>query len=1053
MTLETQLIDIPFSGGVDEKTRPELVAPPNFLTLQNHRQIRTGSYQKRPGHTALSRALISGPLIPIGKRLLAYKDETIQTDGAHLYTRSQTAGAWAAVAGLAPQLQITDQPVVSLQGAVSGYDSVYLGGYHVAAHSIPRAGLGAPTNHSVIVTIIDGATGAVVIAPTNLTPTVLTGVAPWIRLVTVGTVVVLLYSPDGAVGNVIRFSWIDTASASTLNTGWATPANLVTDTSVTSGIPHVFDACSLGGTFVLAYVNNTVGLATTTVTVRSYNSAMVQQAVSSVACSAAAAYLGPGCLSISGGAADALFLGYPLNNGTVFTVIGLNPSTLATSATAGTIAVVTGTVTRMCGVIWTSAGNGTVVFNDSDAGGASANTRLYTRQFSVLAGQITANGAPIINQGINIDSRPFSVAGRIFCTARPTAGINSDPGQLWLVDLTQTVSDYGVGFGKPNLRIAGNITPRLAYGGFQLGAVGSGGVGSIMATTVSSISATKFVLASATRKNATGSSLDLVTLDFGATNVAQSAVLGESLALAGAPPSHYDGVRVSEIGFFQKPVINTTVAVGVGTNVTGVYKYIAVYEQIDARGQWHQSSPSDPLTGVGGTNTSWILSVSSLQATNRVDFLTSDSPSPVRIALYRTGDKGNVYYRVHAMGTTNDPSTNFVTLPEDNHLTSQLGAPLYTQPGLPNQAQVKVTPPCFSSMVAHGDRLFGADGKTLWYSGQSVYGEGYWFADIFQFTIETGGAITALASMDGALVVFKRNAICFIDGQGPADNGSGGEFSPPQFIATDVGCTEPRSVVLTPDGIIFQSLRGFELLTRARQLSPFFGNHVEVSQNANPVTTSAVLDEAKGVVNFTCLPTEASATGITLAYNMVFRSWTSSTIGDGSITNAGARSAVMVGQNAGTTPVRVWLQTSSGSIFQESASAYLDNGAWVTTTMETAWIHENGVAGFQNVISAVLQAQSLTDHDLTIQVAYDYSASYTDTHTWTAAQIAALTTARATLQFDLTLPECNAFRVKVTDATPSSGVVGTGQGPALFGLQILGGTSGAFVPLPEANRQ
>ncbi len=170
----------------------------------------------------------------------------------------------------------------------------------------------------------------------------------------------------------------------------------------------------------------------------------------------------------------------------------------------------------------------------------------------------------------------------------------------------------------------------------------------------------------------------------------------------------------------------------------------------------------------------------------------------------------------------------------------------------------------------------------------------------------------------------------------------------------------------------------------------------------------------------------------------------------------------MWGQNPGTVAIRSWLD-SSGIVYQESTTAYTDNAAWVTSTMEMAWLRigsgnagaflSSMTAAFQMAVGAILQAQALTGHDLTISVGYDYAASYTDTHTWTAAEIAAFTTNRETLQFDLSNPECTAFRLKITDATPSSGSVGTGQGAVLFGLLADGGTNGKFALLPEENRK
>ena len=580
MTVETQLIDVPISGGVDEKTRAELVSPPSFAQLINLRQIKRGSYQKRFGHTLVSNVTLSGSVVPACKRLIAYKDELLQTNNLNLYTRGTTTGAWTATTGMAPQLQITDQPVVALQSAVGSYDCLYLNGYYILAYTLSQT---AGANYSIFATIIDAANGAVVAAPFNVTNGVVNGVAPWIRLVSAGNVAVLVYSSDGTYGASISRSWVSLASNATINTGWAAVATLVTDTSATAGIPHVFDACTVGANFVLAYVNNTTGVATTTVTLRSYDSTIVQQAVSSVACSAAAAFNGPRCLSISGNAADTIFMAYPLNDTAVFQVVGLNPTTLVANATPLTVVTVTNASVTGCAVLWTGTGTGIVLCGDGTTGTPG---RMNIRTFQVSAGAVIGVSGYLTCQGFNFDSRPFLSNGRAYATVRPTAGGTPipDPNQLLLVDLTQTVTDFQNGFGKPYLRVVGNITPRLAYGGHFAGMTGGSG-NCIMPTSVAAVSATKFVVASPALKNAVSSSLDLVTLDWGATNLSQPCILGETVALGGSPPSFYDGVRASEIGFFQRPLITGFAFSGIG--LTGTYKYIAVYEQIDARGQWH----------------------------------------------------------------------------------------------------------------------------------------------------------------------------------------------------------------------------------------------------------------------------------------------------------------------------------------------------------------------------------------------------------------------------------------------------------------------------------
>src|SRR5208283_5242873 len=76
------------------------------------------------------------------------------------------------------------------------------------------------------------------------------------------------------------------------------------------------------------------------------------------------------------------------------------------------------------------------------------------------------------------------------------------------------------------------------------------------------------------------------------------------------------------------------------------------------------------------------------------------------------------------------------------------------------------------------------------------------------------GPITALAPMDGNLVIFKKNAIYYINGTGPDNTGANSQYSQPLFISSTVGCINTNSIVFTDSGLIFQSDKGLWLLGR-----------------------------------------------------------------------------------------------------------------------------------------------------------------------------------------------------------------------------------------------
>ena len=68
--------------------------------------------------------------------------------------------------------------------------------------------------------------------------------------------------------------------------------------------------------------------------------------------------------------------------------------------------------------------------------------------------------------------------------------------------------------------------------------------------------------------------------------------------------------------------------------------------------------------------------------------------------------------------------------------------------------------------------------------------------------------------MDDKLIIFKKDAIYYITGTGPDNTGANGTFSDATFITSTVGCANPSSIVLMPNGIMFQSDKGIWLLDR-----------------------------------------------------------------------------------------------------------------------------------------------------------------------------------------------------------------------------------------------
>jgi hypothetical protein len=137
---------------------------------------------------------------------------------------------------------------------------------------------------------------------------------------------------------------------------------------------------------------------------------------------------------------------------------------------------------------------------------------------------------------------------------------------------------------------------------------------------------------------------------------------------------------------------------------------------------------------------------------------------------------------------------------------------LYTTGGVLDN----VAPPGCKAMCVHQNRLVigGADDATVvWFTKELSPTDAPGFNDTLTLTIEAGGAVTGLASMNSNLFIFKENDIYVVAGTMPDATGQSSSLSEPTRLPHGIGCTDPRSVIATPIGIFFRSGRSIEILT------------------------------------------------------------------------------------------------------------------------------------------------------------------------------------------------------------------------------------------------
>jgi len=434
-----------------------------------------------------------------------------------------------------------------------------------------------------------------------------------------------------------------------------------------------------------------------------------------------------------------------------------------------------------------------------------------------------------------------------------------------------------------------------------------------------------------------------------------SSEIANTLHLTGGQLWMYDGVRPVEHGFqvWPEDIQVTTAATG-GLITAQEYNYVFTYEWTDNQGNLHRSAPSIPIsvitTGAVSTNT---LYVPTLRITDKI------SPNPVRIVGYRWSTAQQVYYQFTSITAPvlNNTAIDFVVITDTNADSAILGNTLlYTQGGVIEN----IAAPASTVSALFKNRLFIVDAEDrnlLWYSKQVIEAVPVEMSDLFTiYVAPTSGAqgstgpITALSAMDDKLIIFKRDAIYYVTGTGPDNTGANNDFSDPIYITSSVGCANQASIVLMPNGIMFQSDKGIWLLDRSLG-TQYIGAPVE-SFNAIPVKSAVSIpgtNQVRFILN----------NDVTLMYDYFYAQW-------GTFSNLRAISSTLYNQT------QVYLN-AFGQILQETPNYYLDDSKPVLMSVGTGPISVAGLRGFERFYFMYLLGTYITPFKLNVGISYDFS--------------------------------------------------------------------------------
>ncbi len=449
--------------------------------------------------------------------------------------------------------------------------------------------------------------------------------------------------------------------------------------------------------------------------------------------------------------------------------------------------------------------------------------------------------------------------------------------------------------------------------------------------------------------------------------------IGNDLHITGGFLSMYDGYLPVEHNFFLWPdptqsavtdswswstTGGSIAAQPDGATNASAYFYQYVYEWTDNQGNAFRSSPSIPvaITTTGNLTTGSItLQIPTLRLTMKV-------ANPVKIVIYRWSVQQQNYYQVTSITspTLNSTTTDSVTFVDTLSDASILGNNLiYTTGGVIED----VNAPASNILSLFDSRLWlvnAEDPNVLWYSKQVIEATPVEMSDLFTKFIPpttatqgSTGPITSLAPMDDKLIIGKKNAFLYINGTGPDNTGANNQYSEPIFITATVGCSNQKSFVLIPQGLMFQSDKGIWLLDRSLNTS-YIGAPVE-DFTIGATVLSAVNVPETNQVRFIL------DTGITLMYDYYYGQW-------GTFTGIPAISSCIFQQMHS-------FINEFGEVYQESPNYYQDGSNPVLISFKTGPLRLSDLQGYQRSYFFYLLGKYISPHKLKLDIAYDYDVN------------------------------------------------------------------------------
>lgn len=991
----SQLLQFPFTTGVDEGVDPRLAKPGTLKSLKNYVWNKDGLLEKRFGTTAVVQDILPSGTISSAKRLAGYRDMLCLVTGQHLYTYSDRGG-WID-GGSVPEVGLTWPTSTAVNP--SGVQSCDLGrtsdGLLVLA-----CVKGDPTSADIAVSEVGELT--IQISEPNGQTQVMTVASnvSFCRVLTFGTDWIVVYSNDAN-----ELNQVDAAGTITLlaNDGFD---------GTWSYIP--FDACmteDASGDFLLAYEDTGTDLVLNRFSF------------------AGAAVAGP---VVVDSASDYSAIGLcSTAEGDVYVVFGKtgnswyavhNETTLAQTAAATSLISSAGFVVSHVGACRYASGEAIVMVSGRTT---AAPFRSGTTQTfgGTNVGGFTPARATAYTRAL---SRPFSFNGKFYIFL-------SDYSQT--TELTDDLAGGRTGvFPGNNSYLAeivndGQVDNHVYAGLIDIQVAGCETQGSLSAVVTKSstemIAPLPYTFQGAQIAYIWAQGVRFVSVTAGSSapvDLWHGTGLGPEFYFSGAVFTAWDGRHTFDFGFPRTTPIginSSGPSAGGGTMIAGDYRYQLVPVFASSAGIKHRgpASPVVKYTPVlnGKVTLVWLDKALASKVTTDIDNVIRSY-----VEIYRTEVNLEVEHKLtmeplYAVTTTN----TFVDTKIDSNIAGPVAVKLGSRPGIYTTAELDdYAPPASITSVVHKDRLFviAGDTRTVWFSKNfnedQTVAPGFHPNAIMVFE----ESLTALASLADMLIVFSLDNIWYVRGDGPAVNGDNSDYFPIKLQA-DIGCVNARSVVSTPAGVFFESARGLYLLEAGLSLK-WLGESVQDTLTSYPVITSAVLVPQLNHVRFSCNALDGLS-GVVLNFDIARGEWSVFEYADGATARTPIADATMYND-------AYHFVTPGGLVYRESEGVYLDGASWIFGELETAEIYSDGPLAYHRTRRAYLLGDRMSTCDTSMSVAIDALSSYDQVRQWTSAELA--TIGSGDIGVHIRRQKSKSVRIRWQDAPPSSGGTGTGQG-------------------------